>query len=58
MSNIEIKQKMLLNNIKSYELAQAVGIYPSTLSVWMRVELTDERKERVEKALDKLIQSK
>lgn len=58
MNNIKIKQKMLLNNIKSYELASAVGIYPSTLSVWMRSELSGERKERVEKALDKLIQSK
>lgn len=57
-TNIDIRQKMLLNNIKSYELAQAVGIYPSTLSVWLRAELSDERKERVEKALNKLIQSK
>ncbi len=52
--------KILLDEgyIKSYELAQAVGIYPSTLSVWLRAELSDERKERVEKALNKLIQSK
>ncbi len=58
MSNIEIRQKMLVHNIKSYELASAVGVFPSTLSVWLRTELNDERRERVEKALDQLINSK
>lgn len=52
MSNIEIRQKMLVHNIKSYELASAVEIFPSTLSVWLRTELNDERRDRVEKALD------
>lgn len=58
MSNIEIRQKMLAYNIKSYELAAAVGIFPSTLSVWLRTELNDGRRERVEKALDQLINNK
>ncbi|MDT2851297.1 helix-turn-helix domain-containing protein [Lactococcus lactis] len=58
MSNIKIRQKMLAHNIKSYELAAAVGIFPSTLSVWLRTELNDERRERVEKALDQLINNK
>lgn len=58
MSNIEIRQKMLVHNIKSYELASAVGVFPSTLSVWLRTELNDERRERVEKALDQLINNK
>lgn len=55
MENIEIRQKMLANGIKSYILAQAVGVVPSTLSFWLAIELTPERKERVEKALDSLI---
>ncbi|BDH82386.1 hypothetical protein [Lactococcus lactis] len=58
MSNIEIRQKMLAHNIKSYELAAVVGIFPSTLSVWLRTELNKERRERVEKALDQLIDNK
>ncbi|MDU3960090.1 hypothetical protein LLD17_11635 [Lactococcus cremoris] len=58
MSNIEIRQKMLTHNIKSYELAAAVGIFPSTLSVWLRTELNKERHERVEKALDQLISNR
>lgn len=57
MKNIDIRQKLLLNNIKYYELADAMGINQSTLSVWLRTELNKERRERVEKALDKLIES-
>jgi Helix-turn-helix. len=57
MPNFKIRQQLLLNGIKNYQLADAVGINQSTLSVWLRTELSDERKERVEKALDKLIQS-
>ncbi|MDV2619318.1 hypothetical protein RZO27_09345 [Lactococcus lactis] len=57
MKNIDIRQKVLLNNIKYYELADAIGINQSTLSVWLRTELNKERRERVEKALDKLIES-
>ncbi len=57
MKNIDIRQKLLLNNIKYYELADAMGINQSTLSVWLRTELNDERRERVEKALDKLTES-
>lgn len=58
MSNIEIRQKMLTRNIKSYELAAGIGIFPSTLSVWLRTELNNERQERVEKALEQLINNK
>ena len=57
MKNIDIRQKLLLNNIKYYELADAMGINQSTLSVWLRTELNKERRERVEKALDKLLES-
>lgn len=57
MKNIDIRQKVLLNNIKYYELADAIGINQSTLSVWLRTELNKERRERIEKALDKLIES-
>lgn len=55
MNNIRIRKMLLVNNIKNYELADKIGIYPSTLNVWMRTELTGNRLERVEKALDILI---
>ncbi|WP_442774072.1 hypothetical protein [Lactococcus hircilactis] len=58
MKNIKIRQKMLINNIKGYELAEVIGISYSTMSVWLRTELNKERRERVEKALDQLINNK
>lgn len=58
MVNIEIRQQLLLNAIKNYQLADAIGINQSTLSVWLRTELNDERRERVEKALNQLIDNK
>lgn len=58
MSNLEIRQKLLSNAIKNYQLADAIGINQSTLSVWLRTELNTERRERVEKALDRLITNK
>lgn len=58
MSNLEIRQKLLSNAIKNYQLADAIGINQSTLSVWLRTELNDERRERVEKALNQLINNK
>lgn len=58
MANMEIRQKMLANGIKSYILAQEIGVYPSTLSVWLATELSDEHRERVESALERLIAKK
>jgi hypothetical protein len=55
MKNLKIRQKMLINNIKGYELAEVIGISYSTMSVWLRTELNDERRKRVEKALEQLI---
>ena len=58
MSNLEIRKKLLSNAIKNYKLADAIGINQSTLSVWLRTELNDERRDRVEKALDQLISNR
>ncbi|MDU0403481.1 hypothetical protein KF7HA_01841 [Lactococcus lactis] len=58
MSNLEIRKKTLSNAIKNYQLADAIGINQSTLSVWLRTELNKERRARVEKALDQLISNR
>ena len=58
MSNLEIRKNLLSNAIKNYQLADAIGINQSTLSVWLRTELNDERRDRVEKALDQLISNR
>lgn len=55
MANIEIRQKMLINGIKSYQLAEVIGINQSTMSVWLRTELNEERLNRIEIAFKQLI---
>ena len=53
-ANQEIRDQIFFNRLKNWEVAQAVGISDSRLSVWLRTELSDERKERVLKAIDSL----
>lgn len=54
MPNSSIRYELIRKGIKHYELAKKIGINAVTLSVWMRDELTGERLERVQKALDEL----
>lgn len=53
-ANQEIRDRILFNRLKNWEVAQAVGISDSRFSVWLRTELSDERKERVLKAIESL----
>ena len=54
MTKMELRMKMYETGIKQYELAKVIGISPYTLCIWLRNELTGERLERVQKALDEL----
>ena len=58
MENIDIRMAMLKNNIKFWQVANVIGINPDTFSRWMRYELTGERLERVQKAIDELKEEK
>lgn len=57
-ANQTIREIIYKNRLKNWQVANEIGIYPSTLSVWLRTELNDERRERVEKALEQLIKNK
>ena len=52
LANLEIREAVEKNRLRYYEIAEKIGITPWTLSVWMRTELTPERRERVQKAID------
>lgn len=52
--NEDIKSEIKALGIKHYELAYAIGIYRGTLTEWLRVPLTDERRERICKAIQEL----
>lgn len=46
------------HGIKKYQLAIAIGISRYTLIDWLRVPLTEERKDRISKALDLIAEGK
>lgn len=53
-ANQELRDLMYTNRLKNWEVAQAIQISDSRFSVWLRTELSDERKERVLKAIESL----
>lgn len=46
-ANVEIRQAIERKRIRHYEIAKKLGISPYTFSVWLRYELTPEKKEKV-----------
>jgi len=56
-ANNDLRQKIYASRLKYWEVAEEVGISDGHLSVWLRTPLSDERRKRVEKAIDGLSQS-
>ena len=55
-ANQDIRNKIFVNRLKNWEVAEEIGISDTRLSVWLRTPLNDERKERVQKAIDSLLE--
>jgi len=55
IANKEIRNKIESNRILYWEVAESVGIAQSTFSVWLRTELNEERKKRVESSISRLL---
>lgn len=49
--NTDIKKAIKEKGLAHYEVANALGIAPTTFSTWLLSELTPERKERVLEAI-------
>ncbi|MGG5369579.1 hypothetical protein [Enterococcus sp. AZ196] len=54
-ANKEIRSCIFINGLKNWQVAECVGISDSRFSVWLRTELSDDRKARVEKAISELL---
>ena len=54
MYNIEIRQAILKNRLKHFEVAEMIGVSATTFSVWLRRELPAEKKQLVMEAIEKL----
>lgn len=53
-ANKNIRNKILINGLKYWEVAHAIGISPSTFTVWLRTELDAEKKAVVLASIEKL----
>ncbi len=54
-ANAGIRRKIFDSRLKNWEVAKEVGISDSRFSVWLRTPLNDERKARVEQAINNLL---
>lgn len=54
-ANQEIRDLILLHRLRNWEVAQKLGLSDSRFSVWLRTPLNEERKDRVEKAIESLV---
>lgn len=54
MKNEKIRRAITRAGLKYWQVAEAIGVCPYTLSIWLRQELTGERLERVEAAIASL----
>ncbi|MDQ8644377.1 hypothetical protein RG601_04915 [Enterococcus sp. FR169] len=53
-ANSDIRSIIVKNRFKNWEVANQIGIADTTLSVWLRTPLNDERKKRILKAIEEL----
>ena len=55
MMNLEIRMRIKEIRLCLYEVAAQIGISEYTLCRWLREELSAEKKETVNKAIDSII---
>ena len=58
IANTELRAKIVSHGIKLWEVAREVGVSQGCFSVWLREELSGSRKQRVDAALDRLIEER
>lgn len=52
--NREIRQELKAAGIRNYEIAQYLKINPCTFQHWLMVEMPEERKKQVLKAIEEI----
>lgn len=51
--NKELREEIKKRNLYMWEVAELVGIHATTFMMWLRTDITPERKARVDEALKK-----
>lgn len=55
LENVEIRNRSRIANIKFWQIAKELGITASTFTVWMRTELPEDKRQRVDAAIDAIL---
>ena len=58
LKNQDIRDRVKKCGLRMYELAELIGVSDQSLSHWLRHELTDERRERIETAFNQAERAK
>ena len=53
-ANGSVRSAIQAAGLTQWQVAEAIGINATTLTVWLRTPLTPSRQERVEKAINEL----
>ena len=54
LNNLDIRKAIQDARIKHYELAEALKIHPCTLSHWLEMDMSVERKEEILKVIQSI----
>ena len=54
-ANQEIRDRIFMNRLRNWEVAEKLELSDSRFCVWLRTPLSNDRKHRVEKAIDELL---
>jgi len=57
-ANKEIRRKIWESDLRHWQIAEQIGIAHTSLVNWLRVPLTEERKEKILKAIEELKEKK
>ena len=58
MKNMDLRQELRTANVRHWQAADALGISEMTFVIWLRRELSDEKKNRVRDAIKKVLETK
>lgn len=53
-ANMDIRQRMVDAHVTQWQLAYEIGISSCTMNIWLRTPLSDERRERINRAFTAL----
>ena len=56
-ANQDVRKRIDKAGLTQWQVAEEVGINHVTMSVWLRTELTDVQKKRIDEAIEKLTQA-